>query len=64
MGKNCKYLKTLSTVDDIAAADYATGNGRSNYSLDSLTGSSVSSNNLIRMLNALFEYHGTDEYFN
>lgn len=64
MGKNCKYLKTLSTVDDIAAADYAAGNGRSNYSLDSLTGSSVSSNNMIRMLNALFEYHGTDEYFN
>ena len=64
IGKDYKYLKTLSTVDDIVPTDYTAGNGRAKYSLDSFTGSSVSTNNMIRMLNALFEYHGTDEYFN
>ena len=36
---------------------------RESLTLDTFTGSSVSSNNIIRMLNALMEYHGTDEYF-
>lgn len=62
--KDYAYLKTLSTVDDIAAEAYNAGEGRGDYTLDSFTGSSVSTNNIIRMLNALFEYHGTDAHFN
>lgn len=63
VGKNYKYLKTLSTTDDIAPADYSAGPGRTSYKLDSFTGSSVSTNNMIRMLNALFEYHASDDFF-
>lgn len=63
VGKNYKYLKTLSTTDDIAPEDYSAGAGRSSYKVDSFTGSSVSTNNMIRMLNALFEYHITDDFF-
>ena len=61
--KDYAYIKTLSTVDDIAAEDYTAGEGREGLTLDTFTGSSVSSNNIIRMLNALMEYHGTDDYF-
>ena len=61
--KDYAYIKTLSTVDDIDAADYSAGEGRESLTLDTFTGSSVSTNNIIRMLNALMEYHGTDEYF-
>lgn len=64
VGKNYSYISTLSTVDDIAAEDYSAGDGRGALTLDTFTGSSVSTNNIIRMLNALFEYHGTDDYFN
>lgn len=63
VGKDYSYISTLSTVDDIAAADYSAGEGREALTLDTFTGSSVSTNNIIRMLNALFEYHGTDDYF-
>ena len=63
-GKNYGYISTLRFVDDIAAEDYSAGEGREGYSLDTFTGSSVSTNNIIRMLNALFEYHGTDKFFN
>ncbi|MBQ7888880.1 MAG: FMN-binding protein [Erysipelotrichaceae bacterium] len=62
--KNYGYISTLNFVDDIAAEDYSAGEGREGYSLDTFTGSSVSTNNIIRMLNALFEYHGTDKFFN
>ena len=64
IGKNYGYIKTLNTVDDITAADYSAGDGRANLTLDTFVGSSVSTNNIIRMLNALFEYHGTDKHFN
>ncbi|WP_428770722.1 FMN-binding protein [Treponema sp. HNW] len=63
VGKDYKYLKTLSTTDDIAPEDYSAGEGRASYKVDSFTGSSVSTNNIIRMLNALFEYHATDDFF-
>ena len=53
----------LSVVEDIDPADYAAGEGREGLTLDTFSGSSVSTNNVIRMLNALFEYHATDEYF-
>jgi uncharacterized protein with FMN-binding domain len=64
IGKNYGYISTLNFVEDIAAADYTAGEGRGNYSLDAFVGSSVSTNNVIRMLNALYEYHGTDKFFN
>ncbi|MBQ4342583.1 MAG: FMN-binding protein, partial [Erysipelotrichaceae bacterium] len=62
--KNYGYISTLNFVEDIAAEDYTAGEGREGYSLDTFVGSSVSTNNVIRMLNALFEYHGTDKFFN
>lgn len=61
--KDYSYIKTLDTVDDISPSDYSAGDGRASYTLDSFTGSSVSTNNMIRMLNALFEYHATDSFF-
>ncbi len=61
--KNYGYIQTLSVVEDIDAAAYSEGEGRGGYTLDTLSGSSVSSNNIIRMLNALFQYHATDEFF-
>ena len=64
IGKDYKYISTLSTMDDIDSALYTEGEGRQSLSLDTFSGSSVSSNNIIRMLNALFEYHATDEFFN
>lgn len=64
VGKNYSYISTLNTVDDILAADYSAGDGRDALTLDTFVGSSVSTNNIIRMLNALFEYHATDDYFN
>ena len=63
INKECRYIRTLSTSDDIAPEDYSAGEGRASYRVDSFTGSSVSTNNMIRMLNALFDYHATDEFF-
>ena len=64
VGKDDAYIKTLDVVEDIDPALYAEGEGRENLTLDTFTGSSVSTNNIIRMLNALYEYHATDSYFN
>ena len=64
VGKDYAYIKTLDVVEDIDPALYAEGEGRENLTLDTFTGSSVSPNNIIRMLNALYEYHATDSYFN
>ncbi len=63
IGKDAKYLETLSVMEDIDAADYSAGEGRADLTIDALTGSSVSANNIIRMLNALMKYHATDDYF-
>ena len=63
VGKDYSYIKTLDVVEDIDPALYAEGEGRENLTLDTFTGSSVSTNNIIRMLNALYEYHATDSYF-
>lgn len=61
--KNYSYISTLSVMEDIAAEDYTAGEGRENLTLDTFSGSSVSTNNIIRMLNALMEYHATDTFF-
>ncbi|MCR4626171.1 MAG: FMN-binding protein [Treponema sp.] len=63
VNKDYKYIKTLNTSDDIAPEDYSAGEGRANYKIDSFAGSSVSTNNIIRMLNALYKYHSEDEFF-
>ena len=63
VGKNYEYMQKLSVVEDIDAADYSAGEGREGYKVDTFSGSSVSTNNIIRMLNALFKYHATDKYF-
>lgn len=62
--KDYNYIKTLKVQEDIDPTMYATGAGREGLTLDTFTGSSVSTNNIIRMLNALFEYHATDDFFN
>ncbi len=61
--KSYSYIKNLNFVEDIPVEDYTAGEGRSDLTLDTFTGSSVSTNNIIRMLHAVFEYHATDEYF-
>lgn len=63
IGKNYKYIRTLNVVEDIDPQLYAEGDGRENLTLDTFSGSSVSSNNIIRMLLALYDYHATDEFF-
>lgn len=63
IGKDYSYISTLNFVEDIDPADYTAGEGRADLSLDTFSGSSVSTNNIIRMLNALYAHHATDEYF-
>lgn len=69
-GKDGNYIKsiagcsnTVGPVDNIAASDFSSGEGRENYTLDAFTGASVSTNNIILMLDALYDYHATDDYF-
>ena len=64
VGKNYSYVSKLNFMEDINVEDYTSGEGRENLSIDTFSGSSVSTNNIIRMLNALYKYHGQDEYFN
>lgn len=62
-GKNQAYMKAISTIWDIKAEDYTTGEGRTDFTIDTFSGSSVSANNIIRIINALMDYHATDEFF-
>ncbi|PKK39798.1 hypothetical protein ABB02_00851 [Clostridiaceae bacterium JG1575] len=60
--KTGAYLKSLDTISDIKD-DYQKGEGRGAYQLDAFTGSTVSTNNIIRILHAMFDYHATDPHF-
>lgn len=60
--KDYAYIKSLSVMEDIKLEDYQ-ADGRDAFKLDTFTGSSVSTNNIIRMLNAIMTYHLEDEYF-
>ena len=60
--KDYAYIKSLSVMEDIKLEDYQ-ASGREAFKLDTFTGSSVSTNNIIRMLNAIMTYHLEDEYF-
>lgn len=61
--KDAAYLSTLSIIDDIDTADYQAGEGRGDYVVDTFSGASVSANNIVRILNAIFDFHATDSYF-
>ncbi len=70
IGKDGNYIKSIAEcssevgpVDNINDADFASGEGRENYSIDDFAGASVSTNNIILMLEALYEYHATDSNF-
>lgn len=61
--KDSKYLHSLSTVDDIKIEEYQAGEGREDYTIDALSGASVSANNIIRILHSIMDHHATDEFF-
>jgi rhodanese-related sulfurtransferase len=63
VGKTYGQIKGLNTTFDIDLADYQTGEGRGEYTLDAYTGATVSINNVLRVLHAMFKHHGTDPYF-
>ncbi len=61
IGKTYGQLMGLGTIADIT--DYSEGEGRENLSIDAWTGATVSSNNILRILQALYAYHATDSFF-
>ena len=61
IGKTYGQLMGFGTVDDFS--DYAEGEGRADLSLDAFTGATVSANNILRMVQALYAYHATDSFF-
>ncbi len=63
VGKTYAQIKGLNTIADIDLADYQAGEGRSEYGIDTYTGATVSTNNVLRMLHAMFKHHGTDPFF-
>ena len=63
IGKTYAQLKGMSTIEDIDLADYQTGEGREALTLDTWTGATVSTNNILRMLQAMFVFHGSDPHF-
>jgi len=63
VGKTYAQLKGMSTINDIDLADYQAGEGREAFTLDTWTGATVSTNNILRMLQAMFVFHGSDPHF-
>ena len=63
VGKTYGEIKDLNTIADIQLADYQAGEGRGDYQIDTWTGATVSTNNILRMLQALIKHHGTDAFF-
>lgn len=63
VGKTYGEISGLSVMEDIDLADYQTGEGREDYGIDVFSGASVSTNNIIRMLLAMGDYHTTDPFF-
>lgn len=57
IGKDYGYIKDLDVYTDIKQDDFSAGEGRDGFDLDTYTGSSTSASNIIRMLNALKDYH-------
>lgn len=63
VGKTYGEIKDLNTIADIELADYQAGEGRGDYQIDTWTGATVSTNNILRMVQALIKHHGTDAFF-
>ena len=63
VGKTYGQIKDHGTIADIELADYQAGEGRGEYTIDVWTGATVSTNNVLRMLQALFKHHGSDPFF-
>lgn len=63
IGKTYGELKDLKFITDIDPVAYSEGEGRDEYSIDAFSGATVSTNNIIRVINATFAYHGTDYHF-
>ncbi len=61
IGKTYDQLKDKNTIADFT--DYAEGDGRADLSVDAVTGATVSSNNILRIVQALYTYHATDPFF-
>ncbi len=61
--KTYGQLKNISTIADIDLAEYQAGEGRGEYTIDTWTGATVSTNNTLRMVQAMMEHHGTDPFF-
>lgn len=62
-GKDYTYLQELDTIEDIDKAEYKVGEGREDYDADALTGATVSTNNIIRITNAMLDYHVQNDFF-
>lgn len=62
-GKDIATLKSLDQIEDIDLTDYQTGEGREAYALDTYTGATVSTNNIIRIINAVADYHSQNAFF-
>ncbi|MBQ6594509.1 MAG: hypothetical protein IJH78_02475 [Clostridia bacterium] len=62
-GKTFAEIRQYSTIKDIAAEDFAAGEGREELTVDAWTGATVSPNNVLRMLISLYRYHATDSFF-
>lgn len=62
-GKEKPYLEGLDTIEDIDKEEYTTGEGRGEYDTDALTGATVSTNNIIRIINAMLDYHVQNDFF-
>ncbi len=63
VGKTFGQIKGLNTIEDIKLEDYQAGEGRGEITLDAYTGATVSTNNILRILHAIFKHHGTDPFF-
>ena len=53
-GKTYAQIKGLNTIDDIKDE---------NFKVDAWSGATVSSNNILRAIQAIFAYHATDSFF-
>lgn len=63
VGKTWAQIKDMSTTEDIDLKDYQAGEGRGEFTIDAWTGATVSTNNILRMLQAIMRHHGTNAHF-
>ncbi len=61
INKTYAQIKSFNTIDDMK--DYTQGEGRADLKIDAFTGATVSANNILRMVQAIYAYHATDSFF-